>query len=294
MSNRLSTWVYATRPHTLGASIAPMLVVLGALIAEGVFDFWPFLCALLVALSAQITSNFANDYFDYKGEKDTDKRVGFRRVLVTGEVTPREMLTAMLISTGITILSGLAAVLLTGAWWLIAVGLLVLVGVYAYSYGPYPLSTHGLGDVAVVLFYGMTPILATYGAIGGTPPLYLLLLSVGIGMWEDNILVCNNYRDYAEDRESGKRTIIVRMGEHFGPTMYLLNSLLSVILLAIGIRLATESWGVTAAVLGIAPLVAALTVCIYRWHGSELNKLLKYTNIVSLVIGLLLLILQVL
>lgn len=294
MSNRLSTWVYATRPHTLGASITPMLVVLGALIAEGVFDFWPFLYALLVALSAQITSNFANDYFDYKGEKDTDKRVGFRRVLVTGEVTPREMLTAMLISTGITILSGLAAVLLTGAWWLIAVGLLVLVGVYAYSYGPYPLSTHGLGDVAVVLFYGMTPILATYGAIGGTPPLYLLLMSVGIGIWEDNILVCNNYRDYAEDKESGKRTIIVRMGEHFGPTMYLLNSLLTVILLGIGIRLATESWGLTAIVLSIAPLVAVLTICIYRWHGSELNKLLKYTNIVSLVIGLLLLILQVL
>ena len=294
MSNRLSTWVYATRPHTLGASIAPMLVVLGALIAEGVFDFWPYLCALLVALSAQITSNFANDYFDYKGEKDTDKRVGFRRVLVTGEVTPREMLTAMLISTGITILSGIVAVLLTGAWWLIAVGLLVLVGVYAYSYGPYPLSTHGLGDVAVVLFYGMTPILATYGAIGGTPPLYLLLMSVGIGIWEDNILVCNNYRDYAEDRESGKRTIIVRMGEHFGPTMYLLNSLLTVILLAIGIRLATESWGLTAIVLSIAPLVAVLTICIYRWHGSELNNLLRYTNIVSLVIGLMLLILQVL
>ena len=271
-----------------------MLVVLGALIAEGVFDFLPYLCALLVALSAQITSNFANDYFDYKGEKDTDKRVGFRRVLVTGEVTPREMLTAMLISTGITILSGIVAVLLTGAWWLIAVGLLVLVGVYAYSYGPYPLSTHGLGDVAVVLFYGMTPILATYGAIGGTPPLYLLLMSVGIGIWEDNILVCNNYRDYAEDRESGKRTIIVRMGEHFGPTMYLLNSLLTVILLAIGIRLATESWGLTAIVLSIAPLVAVLTVYIYRCHGSELNKLLKYTNIVSLVIGLLLLILQVL
>lgn len=294
MSNRLSTWVYATRPHTLGASIAPMLVVLGALIAEGVFDFLPYLCAILVALSAQITSNFANDYFDYKGEKDTDKRVGFRRVLVTGEVTPREMLTAMLISTGITILSGIVAVLLTGAWWLIAVGLLVLVGVYAYSYGPYPLSTHGLGDVAVVLFYGMTPILATYGAIGGTPPLYLLLMSVGIGIWEDNILVCNNYRDYAEDMESGKRTIIVRMGEHFGPTMYLLNSLLTVILLAIGIRLATESWGLTAIVLSIAPLVAVLTICIYRWHGSELNNLLRYTNIVSLVIGLMLLILQVL
>ena len=294
MSSRLSTWIYATRPHTLGASIAPMLVVLGALIAEGVFDFRPYLCALIVALSAQITSNFANDYFDYKGEKDTDKRVGFRRVLVTGEVSPREMLIAMLISTGITILSGLGAVLLTGAWWLIAVGLLVLVGVYAYSCGPYPLSSHGLGDVAVVLFYGMTPILATYGAIGGTPPLYLLLMSVGIGIWEDNILVCNNYRDYAEDRESGKQTIIVRMGERFGPTMYLLNSLLTVILIAVGMLLATESWGVTAVVLAIIPLIATLTVCIYRWHGPDLNKLLKYTNIVSLVIGILLLILQIL
>ena len=77
MSNRLGTWVYATRPHTLGASIAPMLVVLGALIAEGVFDFWPYLCALLVALSAQITSNFANDYFDYKGERTRQRELDF-------------------------------------------------------------------------------------------------------------------------------------------------------------------------------------------------------------------------
>ena len=107
-------------------------------------------------------------------------------------------------------------------------------------------------------------------------------------------MLFRSYRDYTEDRESGKQTIIVRMGEHFGPTMYLLNSILTVILLVVGIRLATENWGVTAVVLGIVPLVAALTICIYRWHGSELNKLLKYTNIVSLVIGLLLLILQIL
>lgn len=294
LSSRLRTWVYATRPHTLGASIAPMLVVLGALIAEGRLAVAPYIAAFIVALAAQISSNFANDYFDYTGEKDTEKRVGFRRVLVTGEVTLREMRLAMIISTGITLIAGVGAVLLTGAWWLLLVGLLVLVGVFAYSYGPYPLSTKGLGDIAVVLFYGLVPILATYWAIGGTPPLYLLLLALGIGIWEDNILVCNNYRDYAEDRESGKQTVIVRMGEPFGPIMYRLNALATVILLTTGTWLATESATPTIVIALLSTLlVTPLSILIGRYRGSALNRLLKYTNIASLLLGVALLTYQI-
>lgn len=292
-TDRLRTWARATRVYSLGASTAPMMVVLGALLRSGSLRLLPFLLAFVVALAAQISSNFANDYFDFKGGRDTSKRVGFSRVLVTGEVTPRQMRVALLISTGITIVAGLAATLLTGAWGLLAVGVAVVVGIYAYSSGPFAFSTHGLGDVAVVVFYGLTPILATYWAIAGTPPLCLLLLALGLGMWEDNILVCNNYRDYAEDRDSGKVTLIVRMGERFGPLLYRINAAATILLVTAGIGLATESLPLAlAAALLAAAATLPLTILIGKYRGPELNRLLKLTNMVTLFLGALLLLLQ--
>ena len=96
MNEQVHKWIYATRPHTLGASVAPMLLILGAVVNDGVMQWGYFLLCLVVAVSAQISSNFANDYFGYKSGEDTDHRLGFTRLLSTGEVTPRQMLIALL------------------------------------------------------------------------------------------------------------------------------------------------------------------------------------------------------
>lgn len=286
MSNSVRTWLYATRPHTLGASIAPMMILLGALVTEKMMHWGLFLLAFLIAVSAQISSNLANDYFGYKSGEDTDKRIGFPRLLSTSEVTMKQMLFAIGISLSICAIAGITFVALTN-WWLIIVGVLVGIGVIAYSAGKYSLSRIALGDFAVVLFFGLIPILTTYFAITAeTPPFYLILLAMGIGIWEANILVCNNYRDYFEDRETGKRTLIVRMGKSAGPLLYLINSILTITLLTAGLVIEGSWIGAIVIFLISILLFGNGYLAIRRLKGRSLNKLLRYTNMATLVTGI--------
>lgn len=285
MNESIRKWLYATRPHTLGASVAPMLILFGALVAENRLNFILFFLAFTVAITAQISSNLANDYFGFKSGEDTLQRVGFTRLLATGEVKPHQMLVALLVALTICISCGIAFVFLTD-WRLILVGVFVVLGVIFYSAGSYSLSRIGLGDLAVVLFFGLVPILASYYAITGTPPLYLVLLATGIGVWEANILVCNNYRDYDEDVSSAKKTLVVRMGKKSGPILYLFNALIS--LAFIVSSLIIQDSNIAAILIGILALITYGNgyIAIRRLKGRSLNKLLRYTNLVTLIIGI--------
>lgn len=285
MNAQLHKWIYATRPHTLGASISPMLLLLGAIVRDGVMQWGYFLLCLLVAISAQISSNFANDYFGYKSGEDTDHRLGFTRLLSTGEVTPRQMLIALGISLTICAGSGLFLASQRG-WWLLLVGAVVILCAIAYSAGKYSLARTALGDLAVVIFYGLVPILVSYYVIADTRPQpYLVLLALGIGIWETNILVCNNYRDYKEDIESHKLTLIARMGRKSGPLLYLINALLSLLLIAVGLIIEGSWVGAIVLALLSTALYANGILAIYRLKGKSLNKLLRYTNITTLIVG---------
>lgn len=285
MNAQLHNWIYATRPHTLGASISPMLLLLGAIVRDGVMQWGYYLLCLLVAISAQISSNFANDYFGYKSGEDTDHRLGFTRLLSTGEVTPRQMLIALGISLTICAGSGLFLASQRG-WWLLLVGAVVILCAIAYSAGKYSLARTALGDLAVVIFYGLVPILVSYYVIADTRPQpYLVLLALGIGIWETNILVCNNYRDYKEDIESHKLTLIARMGRKSGPLLYLINALLSLLLIAVGLIIEGSWVGAIVLALLSTALYANGILAIYRLKGKSLNKLLRYTNITTLIVG---------
>lgn len=285
MNAQLHKWIYATRPHTLGASISPMLLLLGAIVRDGVMQWGYYLLCLLVAISAQISSNFANDYFGYKSGEDTDHRLGFTRLLSTGEVTPRQMLIALGISLTICAGSGLFIAFQRG-WWLLLVGAVVILCAIAYSAGKYSLARTALGDLAVVIFYGLVPILVSYYVIADTRPQpYLVLLALGIGIWETNILVCNNYRDYQEDIESHKLTLIARMGRKSGPLLYLINALLSLLLIAVGLIIEGSWVGAIVLTLLSTALYANGILAIYRLKGKSLNKLLRYTNITTLIVG---------
>lgn len=281
----LSTWWYAIRPHTLGASIAPMLVVLGALIADDKMSVVPYLLCLIVALSAQIASNMANDYFDYRKGIDTQERIGFERLLTSGKMSSQQMFLGLIVVVFICMLAGCLLILTKGIA-LLWVGLAVLITLFAYSAGPYPLSHHGLGDVAVVLFFGIVPVLGTYYAVAERPPLYLLALALGIGLWEANILVVNNYRDHDEDKAQGKSTLIVRMGRPAGPKLYHINALVAFAAIALGL-IAQEGGG---AMTYITLFISALPMAFGSWgitqvKGRGLNKLLAYTSKSAMVIA---------
>ena len=146
----LSCWIEATRLRTLPVSIAGVILAIGYARLHHSFAPAPALLCLTFAILAQIASNFANEYYDFRAGLDRPGREGPRRGVTEGDITPRAMLAATFITLGAACAVG-CSLLLFGPWWLLPAGIAIALGVLAYSTGPYPLSRHGLGEVAAVL-----------------------------------------------------------------------------------------------------------------------------------------------
>ena len=229
--SKLSLWIGLTRPKTLFSGLSSVLVAIFYAASLGAIDILRTLLLVVVAVAAQIASNIANDLIDHRKGADTDERKGPLRPLSRGLISEREVRLALYLSLAVLLTSGLWLIALS-SWWLLLVGLAVVLGVFAYSGGPYPLSYHGWGDAAVLVFFGWVPTVTSFYILRG----YVLdqtlwQLATAIGLSSVNILVVNNYRDVAEDSKAGKRTLIVRMGQDFAPSLYLTCGLLSMGLL---------------------------------------------------------------
>ena len=229
--SQLSLWIGLTRPKTLFSGLSSVLVAIFYAASLGAIDILRTLLLVVVAVAAQIASNIANDLIDHRKGADTDERKGPLRPLSRGLISEREVRLALYLSLAVLLTSGLWLIALS-SWWLLLVGLAVVLGVFAYSGGPYPLSYHGWGDAAVLVFFGWVPTVTSFYILRG----YVLdqtlwQLATAIGLSSVNILVVNNYRDVAEDSKAGKRTLIVRMGQDFAPRLYLTCGLLSMGLL---------------------------------------------------------------
>lgn len=223
-----AAWLEAARPRTLPASVSPVLVGCALAYRAGVFQWLPALLCLAVALFAQIASNFANDYFDYKKGADRADRLGPERAVASGWISPKAMWIGTLIMLGLACLCGCGLLLLAG-WKLIFVGIGIALCVLAYSAGPYPLAYNGWGDLCVLLFYGIVPVCFTYYVQAYSFSWLSLWLSLSIGFLSINILVVNNYRDYEQDKLSNKRTTVVLFGRKFGRVFYLLNGVWAIL-----------------------------------------------------------------
>ncbi len=222
--------LHLVRPHTLPASLAPVVTALALAALDGFFCPTTAILTVLVGVLAQIVSNIANDLFDFKKGADGKDRKGFERPLSLGKISYREVKCLLIISIVATALTGIALILLTSPW-LSIVGALVILGAIAYTGGPFPFAYHGLGEVMVFLFYGLVAGGGTYYIQSGTLSWEAIALASAMGFASCNILVVNNYRDVAEDTLSGKRTLFVRFGKSLAPKLYLANLLLSVLLL---------------------------------------------------------------
>lgn len=272
--SRAAAWLEAARPKTLPASVSPVLVGSALAWREGMFRPVPALLCLLVALLAQIASNFANDYFDFKKGADGEDRLGPERAVASGWITPRAMLQGTLLTLGLALAAGCGLLFYAG-WQLIGVGLAIGVCVLAYSAGPFPLAYNGLGDVCVLLFYGIVPVCFTYYVQTLSFSLLSFLLSLAVGLMSVNILVVNNYRDYAEDKAARKRTTIVLFGRRFGRWFYLANGLLA-FLIVCPLLFAGSLWkeGLMAALFA---LFIATWSELKRRKGRALNATLAHT-----------------
>lgn len=265
----IKEWILTARPKTLAASLSPVIVGCALAYGDGALKWGMALLCAGVALFAQISSNMANDYFDFKHGMDTEKRTGPQRAAASGVIEPKHLLMGALISLLLACTCGLVIVAYSD-WRIIFVGIVIALCVFAYSAGPFPLSHHALGDVAVLLFYGIVPVCFTYYVQVGAFSLMSLIYSISMGLLSVNILMVNNYRDCDEDKSVGKITTIVLWGRKFGLGWYLANILIATIL---------PIFFGQSAVISVFMLFAIPTwLKLRKKEGQELNAVLGETS----------------
>lgn len=294
---QIKIWLEAIRLRTLPVSVSGVLIAVGLAKFNGAFRLVPSLLCVAFAVLAQIVSNLANEYFDFKAGTDKKGRVGPRRGVTEGDFSPATLKRAMVGTLVATCAVGLSmlAVVDPGegyANWLLLVGVGVMVAVmaFAYSAGPYPLSYHALGEVAVMAFYGLVPVIFSYYVVAGEFHPYAVIAGIAIGLMGVNVLLVNNYRDVDDDREAGKRTSVVVAGRTLAAFAYLLNGLLALSVLGVlWLRLWME-WGWWT----MLPPAIYMALHLSSWHrlkqrtGAALNPILGATARNMLIFTLLL------
>lgn len=273
--NRRRAWIMASRPRTLPAAVAPVVVGTAFASHDGAFQPLAALAALLAALLIQIGSNFANDLGDYLRGTDARDRVGPTRVTTAGLLTPRQVEMGMVVVFGLAALCGVYLILL-GGWPILLVGVLSIIAAIAYTAGPLPFGYYGLGDLGTFVFFGLIAVGGTYYVQAHALAPAVWLGGVAMGCLVTAILVVNNVRDADSDRAAGKRTVAVLLGRRGARIEYLL-------LLAVAYAIPLILW----LALGYRPgaLLAWLTLplayrqarAVFTILGPALNKTLAST-----------------
>lgn len=214
-TNSVKAWLLATRPKTLSAAAVPVMI--GTAFAwrntSEQFNWIPAILCLLFAWIMQIDSNLVNDYFDFKKGNDDVTRLGPKRACSEGWITSDAMVWGILITTLLGCMTGIPLILY-GGLEMVMVGIACVVFCFLYTT---LFSYHGLGDILVLLFFGIIPVCCTYYVCmplhQQIPTGEVIASSIACGLAIDALLIVNNYRDIDNDRSNGKITLAVRLGE---------------------------------------------------------------------------------
>ncbi len=277
----IGQWVAGARPRTLPAAVAPVLAGTGVAAYDGGAVWWKAALALVVSLALQVGVNYANDYSD--GVRGTDaERVGPLRLVGSGLATPGSVKAAAFAAFGVAAVAGLVLAATT-AWWLVAVGAVSVAAAWFYTGGSKPYGYLGLGEVMVFVFFGLVAVLGTQYVQAERLTLAGLYAACGIGAIACALLVANNLRDIPTDREAGKLTLAVRLGDPRTRALYVLLVLAALVAL-LGVAL-ESSWWASLALAYLAP-VARATAVVRRATGRDLVPALQLTGVSELVYGL--------
>jgi 1,4-dihydroxy-2-naphthoate octaprenyltransferase len=215
----IKSWIKAARLRTLPLAMSGILMGAALSFLDGGFNLTVTVLAIVTALFIQIFSNFANDYGDSQKGTDNQHRVGPKRTVQSGEISPQQMKVGMIVliilslATGIWLVAeGTKGLNLTMFLLFLAFGIVALIAAYRYTAGSNPYGYAGLGDVAVFLFFGLLPVVGTYFLNTHHINFDLFLPAFSIGLFSTGVLNLNNMRDIENDRNSGKNTVVVRMG----------------------------------------------------------------------------------
>jgi len=274
MSLRL--WIQASRPKTLTAAAAPVLMGVALAVFRDSFAPLPALAALVGALLIQVGTNFANDYYDFVRGGDDADRVGPTRVTQAGLIAPLAVRRAALLTFAAAVVLGIYLVAVGGRPILV-IGILSVLAGWAYTGGPFPLAYNGLGDVFVLIFFGPVAVAGTYWVQALEMRPELLLAGFGIGALNTAILAANNLRDLESDRRAGKRTLPVLLGRGAGRIEY--TALVAIAFLTVPVGVRVYGWSVLslACLLALPPVVAALRLLLTSEDAKALVPALPLT-----------------
>jgi 1,4-dihydroxy-2-naphthoate octaprenyltransferase len=281
-SKKLKLWVEGARLRTLPLAIAPVAIGAGAADSVQAFDLTLSFLALAVALFLQIGVNYANDYSD--GIRGTDDyRVGPLRLTGSKSVRPEAVKLAAFTFFGLAAASGLAIVLITGMFWLIAVGLAAIVAAWFYTGGKNPYGYAGLGELAVFVFFGLVATIGTTYVQVGFIEFNAVLGGIASGLFASAVLMVNNIRDIETDKLASKKTLAVMLGKKTATGLFLVMIWTPFVILSFFTLLYPATLMGFASLLLVAP---ATLIVLMAKTAKELILVLKLTSFASLAYAL--------
>jgi 1,4-dihydroxy-2-naphthoate polyprenyltransferase len=270
----LRDWVAGARPRTLGASVGPVLVGTAVAAAEGPVSWWRFAATLLVSVALQVGVNYANDYSDGIRGADTPERIGPTRLTATGLADPGQVKAAAALSFAVAAALGLAVALAVD-WRLLLVGAASILAAVLYTGGPKPYGYRGLGELAVMVFFGVVATCGTAFVQLERIPAAAVVASIPVGLLIVAILIANNIRDIETDARAGKRTLAVILGRPATRALYV-----AVVAGAFIVVLALGAWerGALLALVCLPLTVTPVRLVLQREDGPGLIRALVTTS----------------
>ncbi len=279
---RCSLLFAAIRPKILPASLSP--VILGSvMVPADTIKGLLVLSACGCALFFQVAVNLANDYFDARSGVDTDSRIGPMRVTHNQFMSSRLVIFYTILFIALACLCGLILAL-NSSWLLLIPGLLCILATLAYSGGPFPLASHGLGEVTVLVFFGWVAVLGSYYVHTLSINLQLFCIASALGLVQSAIMLVNNLRDIATDKSAGKNTVAVYLGDLSSRKLYTTILIVAAAFHYIAFAFLAENPDITMAWLPLALCLPFGLHCnrkLWRARGAQLNSVLTATTLLG-------------
>ena len=293
-NEKLKMWWETARPKTLPLALASIFTgsALGYWANPQDFNGLVMALCLLTTILLQVLSNFANDYGDHQKGSDTEERIGPLRGIQKGAISAKELKWGLILMVVASFLSGsfligIAYENLSDLLAFAGLGILAIVAAITYTVGAKPYGYMGLGDISVLVFFGLLGVGGTYYLQTHSIDSHIILPAIGSGLLASAVLNINNLRDIEQDEKAGKNTLAVRLGAYKGRVYHcILLSVAALCYLAFAVATAI-SWTNYLFVLAM-PLLAKHAIFVYRsQQPSELRPMLAQMSMISLLINIL-------
>jgi len=292
---KLKAWMHASRLRTLPLAISGILLGSMLAYADGMMNNTVLVLALITTLLLQILSNFANDYGDFIHGTDNNKRVGPVRSVQSGAITPKQMKVAMLITSGLAFISGIALLMVSlhGKFNLIftcflIIGILAIAAAIKYTVGKSNYGYKGLGDIMVFLFFGIAAVWGTYFLHTSIINWMVLVPAIAVGLLSTGVLNINNMRDIKNDKASGKNTLVVKLGSTKSKNYHSILVALPILLSFIFLMLLQDFMGIILILIPSSMLAKHLTKVFQNTEPRLLDPELKRLSLTTLLFSILL------